>query len=223
MMALKLTFLGHAGFLLNDGTHALAIDPFLTNNPVATMKPEEIECQFIAVTHGHPDHVGDTATIAKANNATVFACFEVCQYLGEQDVQCSPGNPGGRITGDFGWVAFTQAFHSSSFEGRYMGTACGVVVSMGGVTLYHCGDTGLFGDMKLIGEVYKPDIACIPVGDRFVMGPELGTRAAELIKPKVAIPMHYGTWEVLAPDAAGFKPSRVEVKLLEPGESWSYG
>lgn len=222
-MALKLTFLGHAGFLLDDGRHALAIDPFLTNNPVATMTPDEIKCDYIAVTHGHADHLGDTAVIAKANGATVFACFEVCQYLSEQDVQCSPGNPGGRIDGDFGWLAFTQAFHSSSFEGLYMGVACGVVVHMGGVTLYHCGDTGLFGDMKLIGEIYKPDIACIPVGSRFVMGPELGTRAAEFIKPKVAIPMHYGTWDVLTPDASGFKPTGVEVKLLEPGQSWSYG
>jgi L-ascorbate metabolism protein UlaG (beta-lactamase superfamily) len=219
-MGTTITFLGHAGFVLNDGKCSLAIDPFLTGNPVATMKPEEVKSQYVAVTHGHADHIGDTAAIAKANGATVFAGFEVCEYLGEQEVVCSPGNPGGRIATDFGWVAFTQAFHSSSLEGRYMGVACGVVVNMGGVTLYHCGDTGLFSDMKLIGEIYRPDIACIPVGDRFVMGPELGTRAAELIKPKVAIPMHYGTWDVLAPDAAGFVPAGVEVKLLNPGESW---
>ena len=105
-----------------------------------------------------------------------------------------------------------------------MGLPCGLIVNMGGATVYHCGDTALFGDMKLIGEIYKPDIACIPIGDRFTMGPELGTRAAEFIKPKVAIPIHYATFPgMLVPDASGFTPTGVEVKILEPGETWRYG
>ena len=147
----------------------------------------------IVLTHGHADHMGDTVAIAKANKATVYCAFEIYEYLTEQGVQASPGNPGGKIDTDFGFVAFTQAFHSSSFEGRYMGMPCGIVANIGGTTIYHCGDTALFGDMKLIGEIYKPDIACIPVGDRFTMGPELGAKAAELIQPKVAIPIHYKT------------------------------
>lgn len=221
-MGISITFLGHAGFLLSDGTHTVAIDPFLTGNPVATMKPDEVKCQSIVLTHGHGDHLGDTVAIAKANDATVFGAFEIVEYMGEQEIEGEPGNPGGKITADFGWVAFTQAFHSSSYDGRYMGMPCGAVVHMGGVTVYHLGDTGIFGDMKLLGEIYRPDIALVPTGDRFTMGPELATRAAEMIKPKVAIPMHYGTWPLLLPNATGFEPNGVEVKEMEPGETWQF-
>jgi len=221
-MGITLTFFGHSGFLLSDGAHAVAIDPFLTGNPVATIMPEDVHCQSIVLTHGHADHFGDTVAIAKANNATVYAAFEICEYLGEQGLTCEPGNPGGKINGPFGWVAFTQAFHSSSYNGQYMGMPCGVVVHIGGKTVYHLGDTALFGDMKLLGEIYKPDIALIPVGDRFTMGPELGTMAAEMIKPKVAVPIHYATWPLLAPDAAGFEPKGIEVKIMVSGESWTY-
>ena len=153
-MTLDLTFLGHSGFLMSDGDHTLAIDPFLTGNPVATMAAGDVKCDAIALTHGHADHFGDTLAIAQANNANVIAAFEMCNYLQEQGHDnVNPGNPGGRIETPFGWVAFTHAFHSSSFEGQYMGMPCGLVVHMGGKTVYHCGDTGLFGDMKLIGEI----------------------------------------------------------------------
>jgi len=222
-MSITVTFLGHAGFVLDDGAHAVAIDPFLTGNPVATVSADEIHCQSIVLTHGHADHLGDTVAIANANNATVYAAFEIAEFLGEQGCNTEPGNPGGKISGDFGWVAFTQAFHSSSYEGRYMGMPCGVIVNLGGVTVYHCGDTGLFSDMKLIGELYRPDIALIPIGDRFTMGPELATLAAEWIKPKVAVPIHYKTWPLLAADASGFTPEGMEIKVMEPGENWQYG
>lgn len=219
-MSITLTYLGHAGFLLEAGQAAVAIDPFLTDNPVATRKPNDIRCQAIVVTHGHSDHIGDTITIARANQATVYAPFEVTVYLEEHGVKTEAGNPGGRIVTDFGWVAFTPASHSSSYDGRYMGVACGAVVRIGDITVYHCGDTALFSDMKLIGEIYQPDVALIPVGDRFTMGPELGSRAAELIAPKVAIPMHYQTWPLLVQDAKGFTPKGVKVKVLDPGETW---
>jgi L-ascorbate metabolism protein UlaG (beta-lactamase superfamily) len=222
-MAVKLTFIGHAAFLVSDGRHTVAIDPFLTDNPVATMKPQDVSCKFIALTHGHSDHFGDTIAIAKSNDATVYAAFEIYQYLSERGVNAEPGNPGGKIVTEFGWVAFTQAFHSSSYEGQYMGMPCGVVVHLGGVTVYHLGDTGLFSDLKLIGELYQPDIALVPVGDRFTMGPELATKAAEWIKPKVAVPMHYATWPLLLPDASGFTPDGIEVKVMDPGQSWEYG
>ena len=94
---------------------------------------------------------------------------------------------------------------------------------MGGVKVYHCGDTGLFSDMKMLGEIYRPDVACVPMGDRYTMGPELATKAAEWIKPKVAIPIHYKTFPILVQDANAFRPKGVEVKVLEPGESWSFG
>jgi len=223
-MALDITYLGHSGFLLSDGTHGVAVDPFLSGNPLAKLKATDIRCDFIALTHGHEDHLGDTVAIAKANSATVYAAFEITVYLGEQGVRkLEPGNPGGRITTPFGWVAFTQAFHSSSHQGRYMGMACGVVIHLGGKTFYHCGDTGLFSDMKLIGEIYKPDVAAIPIGDRFTMGPELATKAAEFIRPKVAIPIHYNTWPPIEVDVSRFIPGGVAVRALKPGESHRLG
>ena len=132
-------------------------------------------------------------------------------------------NPGGRVKTDFGSVALTQAVHSSSYADRYMGMPCGVILEIGGVTLYHCGDTALFSDMKLLGEIYRPDIAMVPIGDRFTMGPELATRAAELIRPQVVIPVHYDTWPPIEQDPAALQPQGVEVKVMKPGESWDFG
>ncbi|RMF81188.1 MAG: metal-dependent hydrolase [Planctomycetota bacterium] len=219
-MSVELTFLGHAGFVLRSGDSSVAIDPFLTGNPVAKHKPGDVRCSHIVLTHGHADHVGDAVAIAKANDSTCYGAFELCNYLSQQGVKkCEPGNPGGRIQTDFGWVAFTQAFHSSSYEGHYMGMPCGAVVNLGGVTFYHCGDTALFGDMKLLGEIYQPQVAMIPVGDRFTMGPELGGKAAELIRPRIAIPIHYGTWPLLTSDISAFRPEGVEVRALQPGET----
>ncbi len=127
-----MTFLGHAGFLLDDGSHVVAIDPFLTGNPVAKHKPEDIRCKHIVLTHGHADHMGDTAAIAKSNDATVYAVFEIANYLAGQGVKkVEPANPGGRVHADFGWVAFTPAFHSSSFEGQYMGRKGGATNARG--------------------------------------------------------------------------------------------
>lgn len=221
-MPLNVTFLGHSGFLFDDGRWALAVDPFLTGNPLAVHKPSDIRCQYVALTHGHADHMGDTATIAKANGATLIAVYEICDFLAGQGVKSSPANVGGKVQTEFGWVAFTQAVHSSSYEGRYMGTACGLVIRMGGVTVYHCGDTALFSDMNLIALNYQPDIACIPIGDRFTMGPELATRAAEMIRPEVAIPMHYPVPDSPVVDARDFKPTGMEVKPLKPGDKWRY-
>jgi len=225
-MPLDITFLGHSGFVFNDGTHSVVVDPFLTGNPLAQHTPDQVEADYIALTHGHGDHLGDTVPIAQRTGATVVANFEICEYLGEQGLSAlEPGNPGGRIHTDFGYIAFTPAIHSSSFEGRYLGVACGLVLNFEkiGIKVYHAGDTALFSDMQLIGEIVQPDIAMIPVGDRFTMSPGLGKIAAEMVMPKVAIPVHYATFPLLTDDISEFTPEGMEVKALQPGEQWSYG
>jgi len=226
-MAITLTFLGHAGFLLDDGSHCVAIDPFLTGNPVATKKPKDIRCKAVVLTHGHGDHFGDCVAIAKDNDATIYAPNEIAQYVSAKGCKAEPGNPGGKISGDFGWVAFTPAFHSSSYDDKYMGMPCGAVVHIGGVTVYHCGDTGLFGDMKLIGEE-KIDLALLPIGDNYTMGPDDALRAVKLLKPKVVIPIHYNTWELLAQDVNAWArrvkaltQGKTKVAVLKPGETYT--
>jgi L-ascorbate metabolism protein UlaG (beta-lactamase superfamily) len=221
-MGIALTYLGHSGFLLDAGGTTVAIDPFLSGNPLAPMTRDAVRCQAMVLTHGHPDHMTDAEAIAKRNDAVVFCAWEIHEYLTERGIRTEPMNHGGRVPAPWGWVAFTQAVHSSSFGGRYMGAACGTVVHLGDVTVYHCGDTDLFSDMKLIAEIYQPDIAMIPIGDRFTMGPDLASRAAEWIKPRVAIPIHYRTFPLLVQDASGFKPKGVTVRVLDPGERWSF-
>ena len=220
-MPVNIRFLGHAAFSISDGTHTVLIDPFITGNPqseAAGITADSLDATHIALTHGHEDHVGDTVAIAKRTGATVFAGFELSNLLGEQGVEnLEPANPGGGVDMPFGRLALTFAYHSSSFQGQYTGMPAGLLITMGDRTVYHCGDTGLFGDMKLIGEIHKPDVAIVPIGDRFTMGPADATRAAEMIGAKVAIPCHWNTWPLIEQDPAKFHPSGVEVRILEPG------
>jgi L-ascorbate metabolism protein UlaG (beta-lactamase superfamily) len=219
-MALHVTYLGQSGFVLDDGTCRLAIDPFLTDNPRASYDPNEIECTYIATTHGHADHVGDTVSIARRTGAAVIAAYGIAVWLGEHgDEETEPGNTGGRLEMPFGSVAFTQALHSSSYRGRNMGMPCGLVVSMGGGVLYHAGDTGHFADMAMIGDIYKPTVAAIPIVVRVTMGPELAVRAAELVGAETAIPIHYKTFPFLAQSAESFRPAGITVREMDPGET----
>jgi L-ascorbate metabolism protein UlaG (beta-lactamase superfamily) len=221
-MGVEIEFLGHATFLLRAGDEAVLIDPFLDGNPKATRAASDIECTRIAITHGHADHLSDAAPIAKRTGATVYAAFEICEYLGEQGIEnLEPMNPGGTVEFEGGSVSLVQAFHSSSFEGRYMGMPCGVIVRLGGKCVYHTGDTALFSDLQLIGEAHKPDALLVCAGDRFTMGPRDAARAAELIGAPVAVPMHYGTWPLLTDDMEPFVPTGIRTVLMEPGETLS--
>jgi len=227
-MTIDITYLGHSGFLIADPDNpkfAVAIDPFLTGNPLAENKPEDIKCSHIVISHGHADHFGeDTFTIAKKNDATIVATYEITEYCaGKGCNKLEPMNQGGKITTPFGYIALTHAFHSSSYNGQYMGMPCGIVLNIAGHTIYHAGDTDLFSDMELIGETYKPDIAILPIGDRFTMGPQLATKAAELIAPKFVIPMHYNTLPMIEQDPAKLKPAATTVKIMEPGQTWDFG
>lgn len=227
-MPIKITCLGHSGFLIADvehPEHTVAIDPFLTGNPVAKHTLDEIKCSHVIISHGHADHFGeDTFAIAQANNAAVVGAFEITEYCTKQGVEkTEPMNPGGKIVTPFGYIALTKALHSSSYNGEYMGMPCGIVLNIAGITIYHAGDTDLFSDMKLIAEIYKPDIAMLPIGDRFTMGPELASKAAEWLAPKFVIPMHYNTWPPIAQDPKKLHAPAISTKILEAGDCWEFG
>ncbi|MEO0513227.1 MAG: metal-dependent hydrolase [Planctomycetota bacterium] len=222
-MSVTVRFLGHAAFEIRSGDHTVLIDPFLTGNPVAEaagLKAADLSPTHIVLTHGHEDHVGDTVEIGKRTQAVIHASFELCNILqaepGIENIE--PGNPGGRVDTPFGFVAFTIAFHSSSYGGAYTGQPMGAVINIGGKTIYHAGDTALFSDMKLIGELYRPHLAILPVGDRFTMGPEHASIAADWIGAETVVPCHFGTWPLLRSDISAFRPQAAVVKQLQPNE-----
>lgn len=227
---MKLTFWGHACFLLETGKHRIVIDPFLTGNPVAKVKAEEVKCDFIVVSHGHGDHLGDTVSIAKRNKALVISNFEIASYCGQQGCQSHPMHIGGSHTFPFGRLKLTIAHHGSSLaQGGsflYLGNPAGFIFNIDGKCIYHAGDTGLFYDMKLIGEMNKIDVALLPIGDNFTMGIDDAVKAVEFLKPGLTIPMHYKTFEVINVNPEGFA-SKVQAighktKILSVGESHEF-
>lgn len=207
---MRLTYLSHSCFLVETSSHRLIIDPFLNGNPLAKTKPEEVECDFILVTHGHEDHLGDAIAIAKRTGATILANYEIATYCGRQGVKnARPINPGGAWNAPFGRVKFTTAHHSSSISTPdggflYLGNPCGIVIEADGKTLYHAGDTALFLDMKLIGELHQIDVAMLPIGDDLTMGMDDAVRAIGFLDAKLAIPMHYNTFDIIKLDPHEF-------------------
>jgi L-ascorbate metabolism protein UlaG (beta-lactamase superfamily) len=202
----KLKYHGHSVFEISNGQYNLIIDPFLNGNSHAKIKPSEVKADYIILTHAHGDHLGDSFEIAKNNNATIIAVNELANYTAENGCKAHNMHIGGSFNFPFGRVKFTIAHHGSSLpDGRYMGEPAGVVVSIDGKNIYHAGDTGLFLDMKLIGEITPIDAAIVPIGDNFTMGIDDAVKAIEFLNPKLAIPMHYNTFGVIQADPQEFK------------------
>lgn len=220
---LTIKYLSHSAFLLNDGENQVIIDPFITGNPNSTFKVEDITAKYIIVTHGHGDHIGDALQLAKQNDGIIIAVNELANYAATQGVKVHNMHIGGAYNFPFGRVKFTIAHHgSANHEGQYMGEPAGVLVSIGGNTVYHTGDTGLFYDMKLIGEMNSIDLMMAPIGDNFTMGIDDAVKAAELANPGLIVPMHYNTFPVIAADPFEFK-HKIEAigkkaKVMEFGE-----
>lgn len=218
----EITFLGHAAFRLRDaGKETLLFDPFVSGNPLAPLKLEEISADYILVSHGHFDHLGDAYQIAEASGATIISTAEIAGQAGEKGLNAHAQHIGGRHRFPFGSVKLTLAFHGSGIPG---GHACGFVVEYYSKKIYFAGDTGLFGDMKLIGELDSLDLALLPIGDNFTMGIDDAVVAASFLKAKTVIPYHYNTWPVIEVDPEEFK-RKVEEKtgsrcvVLKPGDS----
>lgn len=231
MDTLSITWLGHATFLLKSpGGKRIMFDPWVTGNPSTPGSAKTFDnLDLILITHGHGDHTGDAVSIGRSSGAQVVAPYELATWLERKGLQKVTGmNPGGTLRALGLSITMVPAEHSSSIEedGRtvYLGVATGYVVKFeDNLTIYYAGDTSVFGDMRLIGEMYRPQIAFLPIGDFYVMGPEQAAKACELLGVKQVVPMHYGTFPVLTGTPSQLRDlvaSRgVEVLELKPGET----
>jgi L-ascorbate metabolism protein UlaG (beta-lactamase superfamily) len=201
---MKLKYFAHSAFLVTTGKYRILIDPFLDGNPNSPVKSSEVPADFIIVTHGHGDHLGDTMKIAKRTDAQIICIYELANYLAKNGLKAHGMEIGGSCTFPFGRVKFTQALHGSEVGGIYTGPPAGVLLTAENKTLYHTGDTGLFGDMKLIGEMNAIDVLMLPIGDYYTMGIDDAVKAVEFIGPKLAIPMHYNTFPLIKTDPEAF-------------------
>ena len=218
-----LKYYGHACFSVSDGKTTLLFDPFLNGNPWEIATADQVNADYILVSHAHADHLGDTVAIAQRTGANIITTAEVCNLVGEQGCQnVSCMHIGGKINFPFGWVRVTLAFHGSGVPG---GHACGFIVNFNGKVIYFAGDTGLFCDMRLLGELEAIDYALLPIGNNFTMGAQDAAVAAELLRAKNIVPMHYDSWPVIKQDPVEFKAmvekgkSGSNVIIVPPGES----
>jgi len=221
---MKIKYHGHAFVQIETGKYSIIIDPFITGNPLAKIKPADVRCHYIILTHGHGDHFGDTVELGRRNNATVLATFELANYAESKGVRfVHPMNLGGSYQFPFGRVKLTIAHHSSSTpDGQYAGEPAGVLLYLDGITIYHAGDTALFYDMKLIGETNNIDYAFLPIGDNFTMGIDDAVKAAEFVNTKNVIPVHFNTFDVIKADANEFKKKLESIGrkclIMNPGD-----
>lgn len=224
---MKITYHGHSvlSIVMANG-QKLLFDPFITGNALTDLKAEEVTADWILVTHGHSDHIGDLIPIAKRNDATVISIVEICSFAEQNGVQKTHGmNIGGKFDFPFGRVKMVPAQHSSGYEidGQmiYMGEPAGFILQAEGKTLYHAGDTAEFGDMALLGETFEIDLAFLPIGDNFTMGPQDAASAAKRLKAKQVVPIHYNTFPVIEQDPDAFVqllPEKVG-KVMAVGET----
>lgn len=225
---MKITYHGHSAVSIETETHKILMDPFITGNELSDLDPNTVEADVILLTHGHGDHVGDTFAIAERTGAQIVAINELAVYLNQKGLNAHGMNIGGGYEFDFGHVKFTQAFHSSSYEEEdgsfiYTGMPAGIILTVGDKVLYHVGDTGLFSDLKLIGDRHDIDVALVPIGDNFTMGPEDALVAADWIQAKTVIPVHYNTFPVIEQDGDAFaeKVKTGKGLALKVGESFT--
>lgn len=225
---MRLRYFGHSAFeLVHEGT-TLLFDPFITGNPVCPVRADELNPQYILITHGHGDHVGDAVDLAKRTGATIIATYEGGLEMEQQGVKVHTMALGGTAKFDFGMVRVTMAFHGSGVAG---GHAAGYVVHIGGKRIYHAGDTCLFSDMKLLnGVVEEPgiDVALLPIGDNYTMGPREAAIAADWVGAKVVIPMHWGTFPILTGTPEEFAghaealAKQTRIQVVRPGETYEF-
>lgn len=229
-MSVSVTWLGHSAFALDIEGHPVLIDPFLTGNPLAAASADQVAAEIIFLSHAHGDHLGDTVDIAKRTGAKVVANAEIQAWMHAHGVQNAHAqNSGGGFDHGFVHARWTVAHHSSTFpDGASGGSANGFVLTAkgSGMTLYFAGDTALFSDMQLIGD-YGIDVAFLPIGDNFTMGPEDSIRAIQYIRPKYVFPMHYNTFDVIAVDVVAWA-NRVSSEtgaqpiVLDPGGTYLF-
>ena len=227
MAGIKITWLGHSASLL-EAEKRLLIDPFISGNPMAPCTPEELNPDVLVITHGHQDHLGDAIEIGKRTGCRIISIHEVANYIKSKGVFAEGMNKGGTMNVEGIKLTMTNALHSSSIDASGFsfdgGSPAGFIIQINGRTIYHAGDTGVFGDMQLIGELYEPEIALLPIGGHFTMGIKEAVKAVELIRPKIAIPMHYNTFDVISQDPLEFQQSvesktSTKVIIMKPGES----
>jgi L-ascorbate metabolism protein UlaG (beta-lactamase superfamily) len=225
---LKIRYLGHAGFHFDDGQSKVVIDPYLIGNPLAAEKPDDVEADYVLITHAHGDHAADGIEIALRSGATVISTSEVAAWSRQQGAKAHSMHIGGAFDFTFGRVKLTIAHHGNSVRDKdgnvvSLGPSCGMLIMMGGKTVYHAGDTGLFLDMKLIGELNAIDIALLPIGGNYTMDAADALHAVKFLNPKLVIPMHYNTFDVIPADPPAFAEEVEKLgkaaKVMEVGET----
>jgi L-ascorbate metabolism protein UlaG (beta-lactamase superfamily) len=219
-----LRWYGHAAIGIETGGFKLLVDPFFKGNSQTKQNPEELEADYILITHGHGDHVGDAPAIARRTGATIISNAEISTWFAKQGFKTHGQHLGGGFTYPFGYLKMTFALHGSALpDGSYGGNPGGfLLTTLDGMKIYLAGDTGLFGDMKLIGDE-GINLAVLPIGDNYTMGPDDALLAVKLLRPKVVVPIHYNTFEVIRQDAPGWAQrvrdaADTSVALMKPGD-----